>query len=258
MDVTILKEVRDTQPLIHNITNSVVMNFTANGLLAFGGSPIMANAEEEAAEVAQMSQGVLINIGTLTEAQVESMILAGKAANDSGIPVVLDPVGIAATDFRSRSVHRILEEVRPTLIKGNAGELAHLVGIEVETKGVDSSRTYHGEEIVRKVAGEYKTTVVLTGEQDIVCDGHQMYFNTTGHPLLSKITGAGCLLGSIIAASLTTTGTVPEQAHTALEFYGLAAEQAVEHEEVDGPGSFVPRFLDALAMEPEEWRGVAK
>ncbi|ARI75823.1 hydroxyethylthiazole kinase [Halobacillus mangrovi] len=253
MNLGIINEVRKTQPLIHNITNAVVMNFSANGLLAFGGSPIMANAKEDAADVARLSQGLLINIGTLTEEQLEAMIRAGKAANEADIPVVLDPVGVAATEFRTRSFQSILLEVRPTAIKGNAGELAHLVDIEVETKGVESIGTGNNEGIARKVAEKYATTAVLTGEVDVISDGTEIKTNHTGHPLLEKVTGAGCLLGSVLAASLTVSGTVMEKSLAAVEYYGLAAEYAASQLTVNGPGTFVPPFLDALAMDEKEW-----
>ncbi|KHE72574.1 hydroxyethylthiazole kinase [Halobacillus sp. BBL2006] len=249
MDVSIIKEVRRTQPLIHNITNAVVMNFSANGLLAFGGSPIMANAKDDVADVAWLSKGLLINIGTLTDGQVESMVRAGKAANEVNIPVVLDPVGVAATKFRTQSFQHILKEVRPAAIKGNEGELGHLVGIEVETKGVESIGTGNGEEIARKVAEKYKTTAVLTGKVDVISDGSEIVTNTTGHPMLAKVTGAGCLLGSILAATLSVSGSVMDKSLAALEFYGLAAERAAANPTVHGPGTFVPAFIDALAME---------
>lgn len=138
MNSQVLKHVRENNPLIHNVTNRVVMNFTANGLLAFGGSPIMADAEEEVADIASLADGLLINIGTLNANELSAMFVAGQAANKKGIPVVLDPVGVAASSFRSTAVQRILNEIDVTAIKGNAGELAYLVDIPWETKGVES------------------------------------------------------------------------------------------------------------------------
>ena len=245
----IINLVRKQNPLIHNLTNSVVMNFSANGLLAFGASPIMANAPEDAADVAALSNGVLINIGTLTDSQVTAMIEAGKAANQKGIPVVIDPVGVAATNFRTEAFNRIIEKVKPTAIKGNAGELAHLVGISVETKGVDSVGEGNVEEIARKVAGNYQTISILTGPTDVISDGESVFYNESGHPLLSKVTGSGCLLGSIVTACLSVPGEPLEKALAAVKFYGQAAEKAASSQHVYGPGTFLPHFIDALSVE---------
>ncbi|ASF41181.1 hydroxyethylthiazole kinase [Halobacillus halophilus] len=255
MDINIIKEVREKQPLVHHITNEVVMNFSANGLLAFGGSPIMAHAEEEVEDVSRLADGVLLNIGTLTEKQVNAMITAGQAANEAGVPVVVDPVGAPATKFRSKSIQTILERVKPSLIKGNAGELAHLIGEEVETKGVESTGTGNEKSIAERVAQTYETTAVVTGKMDVVSDGTETRTNSTGHPLLAKVTGTGCLLGSILAACMSATGSSVTKIHTALEFFGAAAEYAASQEEVQGSGTFTPRFLDALAMDPDQWRG---
>ncbi|MYL49733.1 hydroxyethylthiazole kinase [Halobacillus litoralis] len=251
MVVNMINRVREQRPLIHHITNAVVMNFTANGLLAFGGSPIMANAKQEVADVTRLSQGLLLNIGTLHEDQVEAMILAGKAANEIGIPLVLDPVGAPATRYRSDACQRILQEVKPTVIKGNAGELAHLVNQDVETKGVDSTGEADHEAIVRLVAEKYQTGVVCTGEKDVGCMEDEVFVNETGHPYLAQITGSGCLLGSLLTASLTVEGNPEDHLMATLSHYGRAAEEAAAHPDVEGPGTFIPRFIDALAMEVE-------
>ncbi|MFD1040395.1 hydroxyethylthiazole kinase [Virgibacillus byunsanensis] len=252
MNKKVVNSVRETSPLIHHLTNQVVMNFTANGLLSFGGLPIMAKAEEEAKDIAKLADGVLINIGTLTQQELRAMITAGKSANRKGIPVVLDPVGVAATAFRTSAVNQILNKVQPTVIKGNAGELAHLVQIPWETKGVESLGDGNGEEIAYKVAETYQTTAVVTGKTDIICTGINIVKNDTGHPILGKITGAGCLLGSILSACLTTKDPIEEQVLTAVEFYGTAAEHAVNNSDVTGPGSFIPHFIDALSLDVDE------
>lgn len=255
MNSTIIQQVRKDNPLIHHLTNQVVMNFTANGLLSFGGSPVMAKAEEEAHHMASAADGVLINIGTLTANELQAMIIAGKTANEKGTPVVLDPVGVAATPFRSAAVKRILNEVQFTAIKGNAGELAHLAEIPWETKGVESLGEGNTEDIAYKVARNFQTTAIITGKTDVICTGDNFVKNRTGNTLLSKITGAGCLLGSIITACLTTTEPIEEQAHTAVGFYGLAAEFAASHKEITGPGTFLPRFIDALSLGVAELGG---
>ncbi|MGM8364963.1 hydroxyethylthiazole kinase [Virgibacillus sp. W0181] len=244
----VIKNVRKNNPLIHHLTNQVVMNFTANGLLAFGGSPVMAKAKEEAASMAAIADGVLINIGTLTADELQSMIKAGKSANQKGVPIVLDPVGAAATPFRTDALKEILSHVRPTVIKGNAGEMAHLVNIPWETKGVDSVGTGNVQQIVEQVAKTYETVAVVTGETDLIHTGKKLLTNQSGHPMLTKITGAGCLLGSILSACLTTDDKLEDQVVSALHFYGLAAEYAASQQAVNGAGTFLPVFLDALSM----------
>jgi hydroxyethylthiazole kinase len=248
MKQIILDKVRKENPLIHHLTNQVVMNFTANGLLSFGGSPIMARAEEEAYHMASIADGVLINIGTLSAVDLQAMIIAGKAANEKGIPVVLDPVGVGATPFRTAAVNKLLKEVRFSAIKGNAGELAHLVQIPWETKGVESLGEGNIEEVAEKIAKTYQTVAVVTGEVDIICIDQKIVKNQTGHPLLTRITGAGCLLGSILTACLTTDDSPESQTLTAVNLYGLAAEYAISHKGQSGAGTFLPYFIDALSF----------
>ncbi|WP_028784341.1 hydroxyethylthiazole kinase [Thalassobacillus devorans] len=250
--MNVIDEVRHHTPLIHHLTNQVVMNFTANGLLAFGGAPVMAKAEEEAMAMASHADGVLLNIGTVNEAEVPAMIQAGKAANEQGIPVVLDPVGVAATPFRTRVVEQILREVSITAIKGNAAELANLVDISWEMKGVESRGEGDVEEVAEGVARQYNTLAVVTGATDVISSGNLLVKNETGHPLLAKVTGAGCLLGSILTACLTTEGIAEMQALAAVEFYGLAAEYAASDPAVTGSGTFVPKFIDALSFDSSQ------
>ncbi|MGX4668134.1 hydroxyethylthiazole kinase [Cerasibacillus sp. JNUCC 74] len=252
MRESVIQHVRVNNPLIHNITNEVVMNFTANGLLAFGGSPIMAKAKEEAEQMASISDGVLINIGTTTLQELPAMKLAGRAANKTGIPVVLDPVGVGATSFRKDVVKELLKEIQFTAIKGNAGEMAQLVDIPWEVKGVESVGAGNAEEIAVKVAETYRTTAVVTGEIDFIGKDGNVLKNTSGHPWLEKITGAGCLLGSILTACLTAEEAAEEKAYAAVQFYGLAAEYAVKQNHVSGPGSFLPAFIDALSLDLEQ------
>ncbi|MFD2630535.1 hydroxyethylthiazole kinase [Oceanobacillus kapialis] len=249
MNADIIKDVRRTKPLIHHLTNQVVMNFTANGLLAFGGAPVMAKAEEEAADMATAANGVLINIGTLTSAELPAMIKAAVAANQKGIPVVLDPVGVAATSFRMDAVKQLTEEIQFTAIKGNAGEMAHLVQTPWETKGVDSIGKGDAKEVAKKVADTLQTSAVVTGETDYIYTNGKLFSNQSGDPLLGSITGAGCLLGSIMTACLTTDHNTEDCLKTAVSFYGLAASYAANQQQVQGPGSFLPAFIDALSMD---------
>lgn len=244
-------QVRKKRPLIHHLTNQVVMNFTANGLLAFGGSPIMAKETLEMHDMAGISDGVLINIGTLTEKELEAMVIAGMTANERGIPVVLDPVGVAASSFRTQAVNTLLEKVQFTAIKGNGGELAHLTGSTLKTKGVESEGADEQEliEIARRAAGQFQTIAVVTGKTDIICKKDKVKLNRTGHSLLTNITGAGCLLGSLITAVLTTNIEQVEAVYDVVSFYGRAAEKTFTHPSVNGTGTFIPHFLDNLATQ---------
>ncbi|MGD7044440.1 hydroxyethylthiazole kinase [Jeotgalibacillus proteolyticus] len=255
MTSTIIHEVRQNKPLIHHLTNQVVMNFTANGLLSFGGVPIMAKAAEEAGEMASNADGVLINIGTIMGNDLEAMIEAGKAANNKGIPVVLDPVGVGATSFRKEAIRQILKEITPTVIKGNAGEMARLVDIPWEIKGVDSVGKGNHDEIARKVAETYETVALVTGETDVMSDRNEMVYNRTGSAMLSNVTGTGCLLGSILTACLTTRHSTLDSSLAAAAFYGMAAEYTEKQDGVMGTGTFIPVFLDALSFSPEKLEG---
>lgn len=251
MNDNIISQVRRNNPLIHHLTNQVVMNFTANGLLAFGGSPIMAKEPLEMDNMAEIVDGILINIGTLTESDLASMLIAGKIANKRNIPVVLDPVGVAATDFRDKAVKKLLNEVQFTAIKGNAGEMAFLVDIPWQTKGVESidvSTSKLGE-IAKKIAKEFNTISVITGETDILSDGKQTKENKSGHIYLTKITGAGCVLGSLITTSLAASNEPFQAIIETVHFYGKAAEYAVNNNSINGPGTFIPHFLDALSLD---------
>jgi|SRR5690625_137222 len=255
MNSTIIKNVREKNPLIHHLINEVVMNFVANGTLSFGASPVMARSLKEASDMASNADGVLLNIGTVTEEDIPAMIAAGKTANDKNIPVLVDPVGVAATSFRSEAIQAILQDVKPTVIKGNAGEMAHLAGVSWEVKGVDSVGEGDVSDIVKRVAETYNTSVVISGKTDVIYSNNQLYTNDLGHPYLTKVTGGGCLLGSVITACLTTDAPVEEQLQTAVQFYGLAAEYTVNQLGITGPGTFMARFIDALSKDVETLTG---
>lgn len=245
----IITLVKNKNPLIHHLTNQVVMNFTANGLLAFGGSPVMAKEPLEMEEMTGIADGLLINIGMLTESDLTSMLIAGIVANKRDIPVVLDPVGVAATDFRSKAVKKLLNEIQFTAIKGNAGEMAFLIDVPWQTKGVESIDNHTSElvTIADKIAKRFKTIAVITGETDVLSDGKQIKENKSGHIYLTKITGAGCVLGSLITASLASSNEPFKSIAETVHFYGKAAEYAINNSAVNGTGTFIPHFVDALS-----------
>jgi hydroxyethylthiazole kinase len=244
--IKLLQKIREEQPLIHCITNIVVANFQANGLLALGASPVMADAIEEVAEIAAVSSCSVLNIGTLKSTTVDAMVLAGKSAAEHGKPVVLDPVGAGATVFRKDSVLRILNEVDVTLIRCNAGELAAIANIEWHAKGVDAGQ---GDadivEIAKRIAHQYNCLVAITGPEDIVTDGDAAITISGGHPLMSRVTGAGCLLSAVAGAFLSVADDNHlEAVATALAFYKQAGEQAAELS--SGPGDFTVHFINTL------------
>ncbi len=247
---TLINDVRRKNPLVHNITNQVVINFTANGLYALGASPVMANAIEEAGDMAGNADALLLNIGTLTSDQVDAMIEAGKAANAKGIPVVFDPVGVGATPFRNQVASQILNEVKITLVRGNAGEISQLAGLEAQVRGVDSSGSFDNKSIARQAEQTLGIPVLVTGEKDVITDGKALFEVSNGTQLLTKVTGTGCLLGAVIAAFLATGEDIVKSATAAVVYYNVAAEKAAQ--QAKGPGSFQLAFLDALASTTSE------
>nr|WP_256972699.1 hydroxyethylthiazole kinase [Saccharibacillus sp. O23] len=247
-----LKRVRHQNPLVHNITNIVVAPFTANGLLALGASPFMADAIEEVAEVARMAGAVVLNIGTLDEKIVQSIRIAGKSANAYGVPVVLDPVGAGATAYRTEIVQMLTQELRLGVLRGNVAEVANVVGEHWNIKGVDAGEG-EGDRvgIAERAAQKLGCIVVITGKEDVITDGQTTYLASNGHELLTRVTGTGCLLSAVIGAfaAVAEPGTdMLKSAVEALAFYGIAAEIAAERTAQQGPGSFQIELLNQLTL----------
>ncbi|MDV2886093.1 hydroxyethylthiazole kinase [Alkalihalophilus pseudofirmus] len=243
----LLERIKTENPLIHCMTNVVVTNFTANGLLALGASPVMAYAKEEAADLAQVAGGLLLNIGTLSTEEVEAMIIAGKAANQAGVPVVLDPVGAGATSFRTEASLKILKEVDITVIRGNAGEVASLAGIEASVKGVDGAMEGDTIELAKLAAKQFSCVAVVTGEVDVISDGVHVQTVYNGHPWLTKVVGTGCLLGAVVAAFISVSkDDIPNACRKAATYYGIASERAFAETNEQGIGSFQQAFLNQL------------
>lgn len=248
-----LENVRKGRPLVHNITNVVVTNFTANGLLALGALPVMANAIEEAADMAKIASSVVLNIGTLNAQTVEAMILAGKAANENGVPVIFDPVGAGATPYRTATARTIMGEVKVSIIRGNAAEIANVIGESWEIKGVDAGKSQGNiTELAIKSAQQLKCLVVITGKEDVVTDGKTTYVVSNGHPILTKVTGTGCLLTSVIGAFASVEKDLLQASTAALSYYGIAAEKAAIKTAQYGPGSFQIEFLNQLSLVSEK------
>lgn len=243
----LLEKVRAINPLVHNITNVVVTNFTANGLLAIGASPVMAYAHEEVADMAKIAGALVLNMGTLTEKEVKSMLIAGSSANGHGVPVIFDPVGVGATPYRTETAKRILGEINISIIRGNAAEIANAAGHQWEIKGVDAGEAQGNTiELAGTVAKELGSVAVITGKQDVVSDGTITYTINNGHPYLTKVTGAGCLLTSVIGAFSAVDKDPVKASVAALVVYGTAAEMAAEAANDKGPGTFQIEFLNSL------------
>lgn len=256
----LLTKVQQTSPLVHNMTNVVVTNFTANGLYALGASPVMAYAPEEVADMAAIAGALVLNIGTLSRELVDAMIVAGQSANAHGVPVLLDPVGAGATRFRTESALRILSEVKVSLVRGNAAEVAHLVGENREIKGVDAGNRAGSDntELAVRAAREFGTVVAITGEEDVITNGTSAVIIRGGDALLTKVTGAGCLLTSVLGAFAAVEANLLLAGTAGLAFYGAAAAKAAERTADLGPGSFQMAFLDELAkLHPGSLEGYA-
>ncbi|WP_407690669.1 hydroxyethylthiazole kinase [Salinibacillus xinjiangensis] len=248
----LIPKLREASPLIHNITNVVVTNFTANGLYALGAAPVMAYAKEEVADMASIAGAVVLNIGTLSTEEVEAMVIAGKAANKKGVPVVLDPVGAGATSFRTESAQRILQEVDVTVIRGNAAEVASVAGENLVVKGVDGGAVSGDtQELAEKVSELFDCTVVITGEIDVIANEQGTNLVRNGHPIQTKVTGTGCLLSSVVGAFCAVEEDVLKATTVAVSVYGVAAEKAAQKTAELGPGSFQVEFLNELSKVSE-------
>jgi len=248
----IFADVREKHPLVHHITNYVTVNDCANVTISTGAAPVMADAPEEVCEMVAIASALVLNIGTLNKGQVESMILAGGMANDRQIPVVLDPVGAGATRFRTSTAMRLLDELKITILKGNAGEIGVLAGAEANVRGVDSGgMTGDPVKIARKFAGISGVTVVVSGATDIVTDGRRVLLVENGHPLMGSISGTGCMAASMTGAFAAVSDDPVIASAAALAAFGVAGEKAAAY--AHGPYSFKTALFDELAaLTPED------
>src|SRR2546421_4791588 len=198
-----LRQLRERKPLVHQITNYVVMNETANATLALGALPVMAHAREEVEEMVALAGALVLNIGTLSPHWIEAMLLAGKAANEHGVPVVLDPVGAGATRFRTETARRLLNEVKVAVLRGNQGEVATLVGVQAEVRGVESIGAGGAPaDLARTAARNLGLVASVTGVVDHVSDGKRVLAVANGHELLAAVTGTGCMSSAITGSFL--------------------------------------------------------
>lgn len=232
-------------PLIHNITNFVVMNNTANALLAIGASPVMAHALEEVGDMAKIASALVLNIGTLSPDWVEAMLLAGKTARSNSTPIVFDPVGAGATPYRLEVCQEIIKQCAPTIIRGNASEIMALVGSDAVTKGVDSTDSSESAiESAKLLAKQTGAIVSVSGAIDYITDGTNLNQVAGGSALMPRVTGMGCTSTALTAAFAAINPNVLEAATHAMQLMSYAGYQAAQKSE--GSGSFQMNFLDQL------------
>lgn len=242
-----VERIRAQAPLVHNITNFVVMNTTANALLALGASPVMAHAVEEAREMVALAAALVLNIGTLSQPWIEAMIEAGQEANRRAIPVVLDPVGAGATHFRTKTVQDLLGALQVAVIRGNASEIRALFYAERGTKGVDSRHA--SEEALpaaMAVAEACRAVVCTSGATDLIVSAERVIRVSNGHPLMTRVTGLGCTASALIGAFAAVNPSPLLATVHAMAVMGIAGEIAAERS--PGPGSLQLQFFDALYL----------
>ena len=242
--------IRKQSPLIHNITNYVVMNNTANALLAIGASPVMAHSVDEVAEMTNIASSLVINIGTLEAMWVEAM-LAGKTALSKSTPIVFDPVGAGATSYRSKVCKQLIEECKPSIIRGNASEIIALSDTQAQTKGVDSTNASGSAlDSAKTLAYKTKAIVVISGETDYITDGITVETVKNGNPMMEKVTGMGCTATAIVAVFAAVNKNLLEAATHGMSVMGICGEVAAAHSQ--GNGSLQVNFLDTLFNINEE------
>lgn len=247
-----LEAVREQAPLVHSITNLVVMNFNANALLALGAAPVMAHAEEEVREMVGIAQALVLNIGTLEPAWIRAMKLALAAARERGIPVVLDPVGAGATPYRNAALADLLQAGSPTIVRGNASEIMSLAGLAVRTRGVDSAASsLEAVDAARGLARELGAVVCVSGADDHVVDASGRWATlSNGHPWMTRVTGVGCSASALVGAFAAVQPDAWRATLAAMAYLGVVGETAVERvQDVGaGVGSLQIELLDGLQL----------
>jgi hydroxyethylthiazole kinase len=241
-----LRRLRAEKPLVHQITNYVVMNETANATIALGALPVMAHARGEVEEMVGLAGALVINIGTLSPHWVDAMLLAGKTAGERGIPIVVDPVGAGATRYRTETAKRLLDELPVGVLRGNAGEIAVLVGVEAEVRGVESMAAGSDPtDLAREAARTLGVVAAVTGAVDHVSDGTRVLAVANGDPLLAAVSGTGCISTAITGAfAAALPQDLVRAAAEALVALGVAAEDAAAN--ANGPGTFHAALYDGL------------
>ena len=244
-----LRAVREKRPLVCQITNNVTINDCANITLCAGGSPVMSDCLADAIEMVGMASALVLNIGTVNDDTVEIMVSAGKVANDCNVPVILDPVGAGATGYRSRAAEGILKSVNVSVVKGNAGEIASLLGHRGKVRGVDSDASAEAD-MCTELAKKLDVIVGMSGETDYVSDGKKTYALSNGIPMMDVVSGTGCMLSSVVGCFVGANGVSADSVSAGISAFTVAGETAKGY---DGPGSFKTALLDSMYnLKPEE------
>ncbi len=247
---TLMDTVRVHAPIIHCITNLVTINDCANALLAVGASPIMADAPEEADAITAHAGALVLNIGQLSPRKLDAMMRSGEQANRMGIPVILDPVGVGASPFRTNAVRQILEHISIAILRCNRSEAACIYGLPIHTAGIDSNDTLSisdSESLAHAIAKRFSCTIAMTGATDIIADIQHLYHVHGGHEMLSRVTGMGCVSSALCGAYAAVCKDAVTAAVAALGMMGTAGVLAFEQAGALGTGSFHIAVLDALS-----------
>jgi hydroxyethylthiazole kinase len=240
-----VQEIRAKNPLVHNITNYVVMNSTANALLAIGALPVMAHAPEEVEEMVNIASALVINIGTLSERWIYSMFKAAAQAKKNGTPVILDPVGVGATSYRTKTARELVANNSPAIIRGNASEIMALYDDKKKTKGVDSADlSDNAIAAAQKLSETYNCVVCISGVTDYIVKGKDIVRVSNGHPMMTRVTGLGCTASALCGAFVAVEKDLVMATVKAMAVMGIAGEMAAE--KAAGPGSMQMHFLDYL------------
>ena len=240
-----VEKIRERAPLVHNITNYVVMNTTANALLAIGASPAMAHAVQEVEDMASIAGALVINIGTLSEEWIRAMKRAAETAASKNIPIVLDPVGAGATFYRTETAKALIQAAPPSIIRGNGSEIMALCDAGQSTKGVDStSGSDQAVTAAKTLSGDTGGTVCVTGQTDYIVSADNQIAVKNGHPMMPRVTGLGCTATAICGAFAAVNNKFDVAAAHAMAIMGIAGEMAAET--ANGPGTLQLNFIDAL------------
>ena len=244
-----IERIRTRKPLIHHITNYISLNDCANVTLAIGASPIMANDPAEVVDVVSQASVLVLNLGTPNTRMLESLLLAGRKANELGIPVIFDPVGAGFTQIRTRTAEQLLHSIRLTAVRGNLAEIQRMAGDSTAMRGIDSlADEKNAAAAVRRAAAQFGCMVAATGVTDYISDGHTVCQVRNGTPLLSRVTGTGCMTTSLVAACCAANGPSLISVVAGVMFMGVAGEIAQEAlRPGEGTGSFRVRLLDAVS-----------
>ncbi|KJR46963.1 Hydroxyethylthiazole kinase [Desulfosporosinus sp. I2] len=242
------KLVKEQSPLIHHITNYVTVNDCANIVLAIGGSPVMADDQEEVAEMVSFASALVLNIGTLNSRTINSMLVAGLRAKELGVPVILDPVGVGATTLRTNTAEKLIKTLKPEVIRGNMSEIKVLAGQNVAIKGVDSIADEQGSSVIAKnFAAELGCVIAITGKTDVVSDGRKVCMLDNGHRILADVTGTGCMTTSLVGTFCGVTKDYYSATVAGIITMGLAGE--IAHASLhpgEGIGTFRNRLMDCI------------